>query len=40
MSGEKLLPHVHDKTVPGGVRNPFPNEILKLLYREEQVWKF
>lgn len=26
-SGERLIPHVHDKTVPGGVRSPFSWEI-------------
>ena len=24
---EKLLPHVHDKTAPGGIRNPIPWEV-------------
>lgn len=24
---EALLPHVHDKTVPGEVRSPYPDEI-------------
>nr|WP_236671933.1 pre-toxin TG domain-containing protein [Enterococcus sp. BWB1-3] len=28
-TGEKLMPHVHDKTVPGGVRVPRPDEIPK-----------
>lgn len=27
LTGERLLPHVHDKSVPGGVREPFPEEI-------------
>ena len=29
ITGESLLPHVHDKTVPGGVRAPYPYEIPK-----------
>lgn len=28
-TGESLIPHVHDKTVPGGVRAPYPYEIPK-----------
>lgn len=28
-TGESLMPHVHDKTVPGGVRAPYPYEIPK-----------
>lgn len=24
---EKLMPHVHDNTVPGKVRKPYPDEI-------------
>ena len=28
-TGESLMPHVHDKTVPGGVREPYPYEIPK-----------
>ena len=27
VTGEKLLPHVHDKNCIGGVRKPFPDEI-------------
>ncbi|QAA31078.1 DNRLRE domain-containing protein [Clostridium manihotivorum] len=27
VTGEELMPHVHDKTVPGGVRSPIPWEI-------------
>ena len=27
VTGEDLIPHVHDKGVPGGVRNPEPWEI-------------
>ena len=25
-TGEELLPHVHDKNAPGGVRKPYPYE--------------
>ena len=27
VTGENLIPHVHDKTVPGKVRAPYPDEI-------------
>ncbi len=26
-TGESLMPHVHDKTVPGDIRRPYPHEI-------------
>lgn len=29
-NGEKLMPHIHDKTAPGGVRTPEQWEIPKL----------
>lgn len=27
VTGENLMPHVHDKSVPGKVRSPYPDEI-------------
>jgi len=29
VTGESLIPHVHDKAIPGGVRIPYPHEIPK-----------
>ena len=29
VTGKKLMPHVHDKNAPGGIREPFPFEIPK-----------
>ena len=32
VTGEDLMPHVHDKSVPGKVRSPRPEEILQNWY--------